>query len=172
MFPDNTYGRHHVTLEGTLEIKAVKKEDAGYYVCSAFSVAGSGTTRAFLEVSIYILPFGILILMQLKVLFVLLLLVFFSPLKYNIYGSCVPRVLIFLIYYIQIHRIHMLCMLYKYFFTLLRSFFHSLLMDKKAAHDIHECELRDYEWEVKVAIDAVYLDKILFESEVVDYRMK
>lgn len=52
MFPDNTYGRHHVTLEGTLEIKTVKKEDAGYYVCSAFSVAGSGTTRAFLEVSI------------------------------------------------------------------------------------------------------------------------
>ncbi|KAL7043131.1 hypothetical protein ACKWTF_001405 [Chironomus riparius] len=51
MFPDNTYGRHHVTLEGTLEIKAVKKEDAGYYVCSAFSVAGSGTTRAFLEVN-------------------------------------------------------------------------------------------------------------------------
>lgn len=51
MFPDNTYDRHHVTLEGTLEIKSVRKEDAGYYVCSAFSVAGSGTTRAFLEVS-------------------------------------------------------------------------------------------------------------------------
>jgi hypothetical protein len=51
MFPDNTYGRHHVTLEGVLEIKGVRKEDAGYYVCSAFSVAGSGSTRAFLEVS-------------------------------------------------------------------------------------------------------------------------
>lgn len=51
MFPDNTYGRHHITLEGVLEIKGVRKEDGGYYVCSAFSVAGSGTTRAFLEVS-------------------------------------------------------------------------------------------------------------------------
>ncbi|KAG5675348.1 hypothetical protein PVAND_005258 [Polypedilum vanderplanki] len=51
MFPDNTYGRHHVTLEGVLEIKGVRKEDAGYYVCSAFSVAGSGSTRAFLEVN-------------------------------------------------------------------------------------------------------------------------
>jgi len=59
MFPDNTYGRHHVTLEGTLEIKTVKKEDAGYYVCSAFSVAGSGTTRAFLEVSIYMSLLGV-----------------------------------------------------------------------------------------------------------------
>lgn len=51
MFPDNTYERHHVTLEGVLEIKDVRKDDAGYYVCSAFSVAGSATTRAFLEVS-------------------------------------------------------------------------------------------------------------------------
>lgn len=51
MFPDNTYGRHHVTLEGMLEIKNIKKDDAGYYICSAFSIAGSGTTRAFLEVS-------------------------------------------------------------------------------------------------------------------------
>lgn len=51
MFPDNTYGRHHVTLEGVLEIKSIQKNDAGYYVCSAFSVAGSGSTRAFLEVS-------------------------------------------------------------------------------------------------------------------------
>jgi roundabout, axon guidance receptor 2 len=51
MFPDNTYDRHHVTLEGVLEIKNIQKDDAGYYVCSAFSVAGSATTRAFLEVS-------------------------------------------------------------------------------------------------------------------------
>lgn len=51
MFPDNTYDRHHVTLEGVLEIKDVRKDDAGYYVCSAFSIAGSATTRAFLEVS-------------------------------------------------------------------------------------------------------------------------
>lgn len=52
MLPDNTYDRHHVTLEGVLEIKDVRKDDAGYYVCSAFSIAGSATTRAFLEVSI------------------------------------------------------------------------------------------------------------------------
>ncbi len=51
MFPDNTYDRHHVTLEGVLEIKGIQKDDGGYYVCSAFSVAGSATTRAFLEVS-------------------------------------------------------------------------------------------------------------------------
>lgn len=51
MFPDNTYDRHHVTLEGVLEIKGVQKDDGGYYVCSAFSIAGSATTRAFLEVS-------------------------------------------------------------------------------------------------------------------------
>lgn len=51
MFPDNIYGRLHVTAEGTLEIQNVQKNDAGFYVCSAFSVAGSGTTRAFLQVS-------------------------------------------------------------------------------------------------------------------------
>lgn len=51
MFPDNVYGHLQVTSEGTLEIRSVQKEDAGYYVCSAFSIAGSGTTRAFLQVS-------------------------------------------------------------------------------------------------------------------------
>lgn len=51
MFPDNTYGHFRVSSEGTLEISNVRKDDAGYYVCSAFSVAGSGTTRAFLQVS-------------------------------------------------------------------------------------------------------------------------
>jgi hypothetical protein len=51
MFPDNIYGRIHVTAEGTLEIQNVQKNDAGFYVCSAFSVAGSGTTRALLQVS-------------------------------------------------------------------------------------------------------------------------
>jgi roundabout, axon guidance receptor 2 len=51
MFPDNTYGQFYVSSEGTLEIKSVRKDDAGYYVCSAFSVAGSGTMRAFLQVS-------------------------------------------------------------------------------------------------------------------------
>lgn len=56
MFPDNSYGQFHVSAEGTLEVRNVKKDDAGYYVCSAFSVAGSGTTRAFLQVSISIIP--------------------------------------------------------------------------------------------------------------------
>ena len=51
MFPDNSYGHFRVSSEGTLEIQSVQKDDAGYYVCSAFSVAGSGTTRAFLQVS-------------------------------------------------------------------------------------------------------------------------
>lgn len=51
MFPDNSYGHSNVLLDGTLEVRTVKKDDAGYYVCSAFSVAGSGTTRAFLQVS-------------------------------------------------------------------------------------------------------------------------
>ena len=53
MFPDNVYGHLQVTSDGTLEIRSVQKDDAGYYVCSAFSVAGSGTTRAFLQVSFF-----------------------------------------------------------------------------------------------------------------------
>lgn len=51
MFPDNAYGRVHITAEGTLEIQNVQKVDAGFYVCSAFSTAGSGTVRAFVDVS-------------------------------------------------------------------------------------------------------------------------
>lgn len=51
MFPDNSYGHFNVLMDGTLEVRKVEKDDAGYYVCSAFSVAGSGTTRAFLQVS-------------------------------------------------------------------------------------------------------------------------
>ncbi|CRK86303.1 CLUMA_CG000071, isoform A, partial [Clunio marinus] len=50
MVPDKSYGHLHVSSEGTLEIRNVQKDDAGFYVCSAFSVAGSGTTRAFLQV--------------------------------------------------------------------------------------------------------------------------
>jgi hypothetical protein len=55
MFPDNVYGHLQVTSDGTLEIRSARKDDAGYYVCSAFSVAGSGTTRAFLQVSFSLL---------------------------------------------------------------------------------------------------------------------
>lgn len=51
MFPDNTYGHTSVTNQGTLQIRGVQKEDAGYYVCSALSVAGSATIRAFLQVT-------------------------------------------------------------------------------------------------------------------------
>lgn len=51
MFPDNSYGHIHVTHQGTLQIRGAQKDDAGYYVCSALSVAGSATIRAFLQVT-------------------------------------------------------------------------------------------------------------------------
>lgn len=51
MFPDNSYGHIYVTSQGTLQIRGVQKEDAGYYVCTALSVAGSATIRAFLQVT-------------------------------------------------------------------------------------------------------------------------
>lgn len=51
MFPDNSYGHIQVTNQGTLQIRGVQKEDAGYYICSALSVAGSATIRAFLQVT-------------------------------------------------------------------------------------------------------------------------
>lgn len=57
MFPDNSYGHIHITSQGTLQIRGVQKEDAGYFVCSALSVAGSATTRAFLQV-----PFAYMII--------------------------------------------------------------------------------------------------------------
>jgi len=50
MFPGNSYGHFHVTSEGTLKIQGVQREDAGFLVCSALSVAGSTTVRAFLQV--------------------------------------------------------------------------------------------------------------------------
>ncbi|XP_031630104.1 roundabout homolog 2 isoform X2 [Contarinia nasturtii] len=51
MFPDNAYGHMSVNSQGTLHIRGVQKEDAGYFVCSALSVAGSATIRAFLQVT-------------------------------------------------------------------------------------------------------------------------
>ena len=51
MFPDNKYGRFSVTSDGSLIISPVKKEDAGFYVCSALSVVGSSTAKAYLNVS-------------------------------------------------------------------------------------------------------------------------
>jgi roundabout axon guidance receptor 2 len=50
MFPGNSYGHLHVTSEGTLKIQGVQREDAGFLACSALSVAGSTTVRAFLQV--------------------------------------------------------------------------------------------------------------------------
>lgn len=50
MFPGNSYGRLHVSAQGTLHIQGVQREDSGYLVCSALSVAGSDTARAFLQV--------------------------------------------------------------------------------------------------------------------------
>lgn len=51
MFPDSSYGHIHVTGHGTLQIQGVQREDAGFFVCSALSVAGSATIRAFLQVT-------------------------------------------------------------------------------------------------------------------------
>ncbi|XP_049767979.1 protein sax-3-like [Schistocerca cancellata] len=51
MFPGNAYGRLHVAADGSLRIQGVRREDSGFLVCSALSVAGSTTERAFLEVT-------------------------------------------------------------------------------------------------------------------------
>ncbi|XP_017774104.1 PREDICTED: roundabout homolog 2-like [Nicrophorus vespilloides] len=51
MFPDNSYGHMNVNSHGTLRIQGVQREDAGFLVCSALSVAGSNSVRAFLQVT-------------------------------------------------------------------------------------------------------------------------
>ncbi|KAK9702129.1 Immunoglobulin I-set domain [Popillia japonica] len=51
MFPDTSHGHMHVSSVGTLKIQGVQREDAGFLVCSALSVAGSNTARAFLQVT-------------------------------------------------------------------------------------------------------------------------
>lgn len=51
MFPDNKYGRSTVTADGSLIISPVKKEDVGYYICSALSVVSSSTSKAHLNVT-------------------------------------------------------------------------------------------------------------------------
>uniref|UniRef100_A0A146L1T0 Roundabout 2 n=1 Tax=Lygus hesperus TaxID=30085 RepID=A0A146L1T0_LYGHE len=50
MFPGNSYGRMAVSQDGRLTIHGVLREDSGFIVCSALSVAGSATARAFLQV--------------------------------------------------------------------------------------------------------------------------
>ncbi|XP_062711294.1 roundabout homolog 2 [Aedes albopictus] len=51
MFPNNTYGSLQISGQGTLQIRGVQREDEGYYVCSALSVAGSVTSRVYLQVT-------------------------------------------------------------------------------------------------------------------------
>lgn len=50
MFPGTAYGHFVVTPQGILRLEGVQKEDAGYLVCSALSVAGSTSVRALLQV--------------------------------------------------------------------------------------------------------------------------
>ncbi|EDS32756.1 roundabout 1 [Culex quinquefasciatus] len=49
MFPNNTYGSVHISSQGSLQVRGAQKEDDGYFVCSALSVAGSTTSRAYLQ---------------------------------------------------------------------------------------------------------------------------
>uniref|UniRef100_A0AAG5DUL0 Roundabout n=1 Tax=Anopheles atroparvus TaxID=41427 RepID=A0AAG5DUL0_ANOAO len=51
MFPNNSYGNMAVTGQGSLQIHGVQREDDGYFVCSALSVAGSVTNRVYLQVT-------------------------------------------------------------------------------------------------------------------------
>lgn len=51
MFSDNSNGHMHVNAHGTLRIQGVQREDAGWLICNALSVAGSNSVRAFLQVS-------------------------------------------------------------------------------------------------------------------------
>uniref|UniRef100_A0A182QEN3 Roundabout n=1 Tax=Anopheles farauti TaxID=69004 RepID=A0A182QEN3_9DIPT len=50
MFPNNSYGNMYVSGQGSLQIRGVQREDDGYFVCSALSVAGSVTSRVYLQV--------------------------------------------------------------------------------------------------------------------------
>ena len=52
MFAGTTHGAMHVTDSGTLNIHGVRKEDGGFYICTALSVAGSSVTKAYLEVQL------------------------------------------------------------------------------------------------------------------------
>lgn len=51
MFPDTSYGHIHINSKGTLRIQGVQREDEGFLVCSALSVAGSSSIRALLQVN-------------------------------------------------------------------------------------------------------------------------
>ncbi|XP_064470549.1 protein sax-3-like isoform X2 [Ornithodoros turicata] len=51
MFPGKSHGRFSVSSTGTLTISGVRKEDRGYYICSALSVVGSTMAKGHLEVT-------------------------------------------------------------------------------------------------------------------------
>ncbi|XP_055590828.1 roundabout homolog 1-like [Uranotaenia lowii] len=51
MFPNQTYGSIQISGQGSLQIRGVQREDEGYYICSALSVAGSVTSRVYLQVT-------------------------------------------------------------------------------------------------------------------------
>ena len=51
VFAGTSHGTFHVSPEGSLSIQGVRVEDEGFFVCSAFSVAGSLSTKAYLEVT-------------------------------------------------------------------------------------------------------------------------
>jgi len=51
VFAGTSHGTFHVSPEGSLSIQGVRVEDEGFFVCSAFSVAGSLATKAYLEVT-------------------------------------------------------------------------------------------------------------------------
>merc|ERR1719471_1522096 len=50
-FAGTSHGTFQVSPQGTLTIQGVRVEDEGFFVCSAFSVAGSIATKAYLEVT-------------------------------------------------------------------------------------------------------------------------
>ena len=50
MFPRQNHGRFSVTVDGTLKIEHVRKDDAGEYQCQALSVAGSAYAKAKIDV--------------------------------------------------------------------------------------------------------------------------
>ncbi|BET03166.1 roundabout [Nesidiocoris tenuis] len=51
LYPSRTDGRFSVSAKGQLSVTGVLREDAGFYVCSALSVAGSAVARAYLQVT-------------------------------------------------------------------------------------------------------------------------
>lgn len=46
--------RYSVSAKGQLSVTGVLREDAGFYVCSALSVAGSAVARAYLQVRMFL----------------------------------------------------------------------------------------------------------------------